>query len=87
MHILQSFRGRAVLGLMLLAVFLGSFFVFEMKSAAPANAATSSTQALHCRYITYPKTLPAYRCLGNLFTPGTNNNPPGCYSTTKYVCD
>jgi hypothetical protein len=84
MQLLQSFRGRAILGLMLLAVFLGGFFVFEMKSAAPANAATS---ALHCRYVTKPPTLPAYRCLGNLFTPGTNNNPPGCYKTTKYVCD
>jgi hypothetical protein len=84
----QAIRQRiAVMTMVLVAVF--GYFVFEMTSTAPAaSAATSSTQALHCRYVTIPKTLPWYQCLQNIGgTSGSGNGPYGCYTHTKYVCD
>jgi len=86
MSALTKARARFAVIFTLLFVFLGGFLVFDMGSATPAQAASASTQALHCRYVTTPKTLPWFSCI-NFGTYPAGNGPYGCYTHTKYVCD
>lgn len=86
MSTIARLRGRAAVSMSLLAVLVGGFFVFEVQTAAPASAATYSTQALYCRNVKQPPTLPWYRCV-NLGTMPAGSLPDGCYSTWKRVCD
>lgn len=80
-------RARAVLALVLVTIAMFGMLIFEIGAAEPANAATASTQSNRvCTRVAVPKYEPWYRCLGNTFTPGTQNNPPGCYTTYKVVC-
>lgn len=74
-------RARVLLAMLLLTVSAGSMLIFEMGAAEPAQASNRV-----CTRVAVPAYEPWYRCLGNTFTPGTQNNPPGCYTTYKVVC-
>jgi len=89
MSTLTTARARFAVIFSLLFVFLGGFLVFDMGAAAPAQAASASTQgAIVCHYVTKPPTLPWYQCLQNIGgTSGSGNGPYGCYSHTVRVCD
>ena len=72
---------KKLISIMAVGAAVFGMFVFQIPAAESASAHNRV-----CRVVTVPASLPWYQCLGNTFTPGTNNNPPGCYPSKKTVC-
>lgn len=78
---LATAKMRALIALAIVALVMFGMLIFEQAAAEPANASNRV-----CSRVAVPAYEPWYRCLGNTFTPGTQNNPAGCYTTYKVVC-
>lgn len=74
-------RTRALVAMAVVVIAVFGMFVFEQVAAESAHASNRV-----CSRVAVPAYEPWYRCLGNTFTPGTDNNPAGCYTTYKVVC-